>query len=249
MQKYFAPIRSDRVLPIRAKGLVFARGGRTILDRLDFELPCDAATTVILGPNGAGKSVLIRILAGLMQPDCGSVAWSATPPDRARVPRIGFVFQKPVLLRRTVLENIVYALAIAGTSPSQQEERARRALSDAGLGGLADQPARELSGGEQQRVVLARAIACEPELLILDEPTSNLDPASTAAFEKTLLRTGAAGTPILLITHDLGQARRLAHTIVFMHKGRILEETPAARFFEAPRTTQASAYVRGEIVL
>ena len=238
-----------RLLPVSASKLCVSRGGRTILDGVDFVLSCAATTTVVLGPNGAGKSLLIRVLTGLLLADSGQLRWAGTPPDRARMARIGFVFQRPVLLQRSALANILYALSVTGVPKTEQDARARAAIATAGIEHLADQPARVLSGGEQQRLALARAFACNPELLILDEPTSNLDPASTAAIEEMLRSIRAAGTPILMVTHDIGQARRLADEVVFMHRGRIRERTAAARFFKLPETPEAAAFVRGEIVL
>jgi tungstate transport system ATP-binding protein len=237
------------VLPIRAFGLRVTRGGRTILDGIDFAISNAPTTTVLLGPNGAGKSLLIRVLAGLMQADSGALTWAGLPPDRPRISRIGFVFQRPVLLQRTAQANIEYALAVHGIAAGDRATAAHAALKGAGLEFLANQPARQLSGGEQQRVALARAVACKPEILILDEPTANLDPASTAAFERSLIAIRAGGTPILLITHDLGQARRLANQVVFMHQGQIREQTPAAEFFVNPRSPEAGAFVNGDIVI
>jgi tungstate transport system ATP-binding protein len=243
------PMRGSQVLPIHAIAVRVARGGRTILDGVDFEFGAAAGTTVLLGPNGAGKSLLARVLAGLIEADGGQLTWAGTKPDRQRMTRIGFVFQRPVLLQRTALANVEYALAVTHVPQDERRERAQRALADAGLAHLSGQPARVLSGGEQQRLTLARAVACNPELLILDEPTANLDPASTAAFERNVQGIRAGGTPILLITHDLGQARRLADHAVFMHLGRVREQAPAADFFSAPRSREAAAFIKGEIVI
>jgi tungstate transport system ATP-binding protein len=237
------------VLPIVAQKLRVERGGRVILDDVDFGVAADSEATILLGPNGAGKSVLIRCLAGLMQPDSGTLTWAGKAPDRARITRIGFVFQRPILLERSALANIDYALRVTNAPFRDRTATALQALDSAGLAHLAAQPARSLSAGEQQRLALARAIACAPELLILDEPTANLDPASTAAFERSLHGIRQRGTPVVLITHDLGQARRLGDRIVFMHRGRILETTPAAQFFTKPQSPQAAAFVRGELVV
>ena len=177
------------------------------------------------------------------------MTWSKCKPDLARTRSIGFVFQKPVLLRRTVLANIEYALTIAGISAADRRPAAEQALERAGLAHLQASPARVLSGGEQQRVALARALCVRPELLILDEPTSNLDPASIAAIETQLRHAQAGGVQTLMITQDLGQARRLAADVVFMHRGRIFERTKAAEFFAHPRTPEAAAFINGEIVL
>ncbi len=238
-----------RVLPVAGKGLIVTRSDRIILDSVDLSLGTNPGTTIILGPNGAGKSVLIRVLCGLLTPDRGTVTWGGTPPDRARMARIGLVFQKPVLLRRSARANIEYALAVTGTPKNEQRERADEALHRAGLAHLGDTDARVLSSGEQQRLTLARALATEPDILVLDEPAANLDPASTGAIETVLGIIRKAGTPIVLITHDLGQARRLADEVVFLHKGQIKERTPAVDFFTQPKSAEALAYINGEIVL
>ncbi len=240
---------ASRVLPLAGHGVGVARSGRSILDAVDLSLGAGAGTTIILGPNGAGKSVLIRVLCGLLAPDTGSVTWGGTAPDRARAGKIGFVFQKPVLLRRSARANIEYALAVTGTPRDAQRERADEALRRAGLAHLSETDARVLSSGEQQRLSLARALAMVPGILVLDEPAANLDPASTAAIENVLRGIRDAGTPIVLITHDLGQARRLADEVVFLHKGRIKERTPAQAFFARPQSPEALAYLNGEIVL
>jgi tungstate transport system ATP-binding protein len=236
------------ILPIAGKGLAFERAGRRILDRIDIEIGGDG-TLALMGPNGAGKSVLVRILAGLLAPTAGSVTWAGAPPDRRRAPKLGFVFQRPVHLRRSALANVAYALAVAGVAKAERAERARAALARARIGHLAQSPARVLSGGEQQLLSIARALATEPEILVLDEPTSALDPAATTAIEKLLGEVRALGVGLVLITHDLGQARRLADEIAFLHRGRLIERTPRAAFFAAPHSPQAQAFVRGEIVL
>ena len=243
------PTKIGGLLPIMAQNLSVSRGGRAILNNVEFRLSEEPRTTMLLGPNGAGKSLLIRILAGLAGPDSGRLTWGGRAPDRALMARIGFVFQRPIHLRRTALANIVYALSVTGVAKGHQLARARAALAGAGLEHLADIPARVLSGGEQQRLAIARATACQPELLILDEPTCSLDPASTAHIEDMLRMIRAAGTPIFMVTHDIAQARRLGDDIVFMHRGCILERGPAERFFHAPQTKQAAAFIAGEIVL
>ena len=251
MQRVLTPaaIGSNGLLPIAATKISLYRGGRAVLDGVDFEIGDRPGLTVILGPNGAGKSLLARTLAGLVAPDAGSVTWAGLPPDRTRVRRIGFVFQRPVLLRRSAAGNIAFALKVTGLEPAAWTARVQEALDIAGLSALADQPARMLSGGEQQRLALARAIACRPDVLILDEPAANLDPASTAAIEALLRAIRQTQTPILMITHDLSQARRLADSIVFMHRGRIIETTAAEPFFREPGSPETAAFLRGEIVI
>ena len=238
----------EAVLPIAGSGLIVRRGGRTLIDGIDIAFE-GSGLSVVLGANGAGKSLLLRLLAGLVAPDGGTVTWAGSAPIRRRSPYVGFVFQRPVMLRRSALANVRYALAAAGVPRSRRAAMAGLALQDAGLAALAHWPARLLSGGEQQRVALARALAPSPRALLLDEPTSNLDPASTLAIESLVLAARSAGTRIVLVTHDLGQARRLADEIVFLHAGRVLERAPARSFFEGPSSGQAQASLDGRIVL
>jgi len=237
------------ILPIRGEGLMVERGERRIIERLDIEVGGAPGTLVIMGPNGAGKSVLVRVLAALIQPTAGRVAWAGTLPDRARAPKIGFVFQRPVHLRRSALANVAYALAVAGVAKAERTDRAHAALKRARLSHLAQAPARVLSGGEQQLLAMARALVTGPEILILDEPASALDPAATTAIEKLIAEVRADGVPVVLITHDRGQARRLADEVAFLHHGRLIERTPAAEFFAQPASAEAQAFLRGEIVL
>ncbi len=239
----------SRVLPIRAHGLSVRHDGRCILDGITLELGAEPKITVILGPNGAGKSLLLRILAGLLPTETGTILWADTPPDRARAAKIGFVFQRPILLRRTAAANIAFGLSIAGVPKPEQAQRVRDILTESGMSHLADTPASVLSGGEQQRLALVRALACQPDIFFLDEPAANLDPASTAALEKILHDVLARGIPLVLITHDLGQARRLADDVIFLHRGRICERTSAKQFFIKPASVEAAAFVNGEIVL
>jgi tungstate transport system ATP-binding protein len=239
---------SRDVLPIEGSGITLARNGRRLLDDVDVSVG-GPGLTVLMGPNGAGKSLLLRVLAGLLAPDGGTVAWAGRHPDRARMPGIGFVFQKPVLLRRSAVANIRYALRAVGHSRAEARERADDALSKAGLAHLAQSPARILSGGEQQRLALARALSLEPDALLLDEPTSNLDPASTVAIENLARGARDAGRTVVLVTHDQGQARRLADRVIFMNRGRITETTAADAFFNEPASEAARAFLAGHIVL
>jgi len=233
---------------MRGQGLVFERRGRRLLDGVDIEVGGEG-TLVLIGPNGAGKSLLVRVLSGLIMPTGGGVTWAGHPPDRRRMSKLGFVFQRPVLLRRSALANIEYALAVAGVRRAERTARAHAALARAQIGHLAESPARVLSGGEQQLLSIARALATEPEIMIFDEPTSNLDPAATKAIEGLIGTIRAEGKRVVLITHDLGQARRLADEVAFLHHGRIIERTPREVFLAQPRSAEAQAFTRGEIVL
>ena len=236
------------VLPITARGVAITRAGRHLLDGIDFTLS-GGGVTAILGPNGAGKSMLLRVLANLVPPDQGVVEWDGRRPDRARAPRIGFVFQKPVLLRRSVRANIEYALAAIGIRGAMRRARAGQVLEAASLHQLAERPARLLSGGEQQRLALARALSTRPQALFLDEPTSSLDPAAMLAIETLIGAARADGMTIALVTHDIAQAKRLADEIAFVHHGRITERTPAGDFFAGPGSEPACAYLEGRIVV
>ncbi|GMG83946.1 ATP-binding cassette domain-containing protein [Paralimibaculum aggregatum] len=231
-----------------ARGLAFEAGGRRLVDGIDLEIR-EGRRTVIMGANGAGKSLLLRLLHGLIRPSAGTVLWQGRPLDRAARRAQAMVFQRPVMLRRSVRANLRFALAVRGLSGPERAERERAALASARLEELARRPARVLSGGEQQRLAVARALACEPELLLLDEPTASLDPASTMAIEEQLAEAHARGVTLVLVTHDLGQARRIGDDLVFLHAGRVAEQGDAARVLEAPRSEAARAWLSGRIYL
>ena len=220
------------------ENLGLTEGGTRIID--DVSLALGAQRTVVLGPNGAGKSTLLRLIHGLLHPSGGTLRW-ARPVSQA------MVFQRPIMLRTTALANVVYGLKLRGLAADECERRARQALAHVGLERLAKRPARLLSGGEQQRVALARVWALEPELLILDEPTASLDPASSREVERIINEIAASGTRILMTTHNLGQARRIAEEIVFIDRGRIAEQTPVAEFFKLPRTAAAQDFLQEEM--
>ena len=231
------------ILPLVLREVSFAAGGRAIIDRVSFELG-GGSRTVILGANGAGKSVLMRLMHGLLRPTAGEVAWNERDPERLRR-RQAMVFQRPVMLRRSALANVVYALKLAGIADLQ--EAARKALEDVGLSALAHRPARVLSGGEQQRLALARAWSLRPQVLFLDEPTANLDPTATREIESAIATVHAAGTKIVMTTHNLGQARRLGDEVLFIHQGRLIERAPVDQFFRQPASVEATAFIKGEL--
>lgn len=236
----------DPMLPLRLEGVCFESSDHLLLD--DINLQLDAGRrTVVLGPNGAGKSLLLRICHGLLAPTRGRVTWCGELP--AAAPRLqAFVFQRPVLLRRSVLANIEYALSIRGVRGAERRERAERVLQRTGLLSIAKRPARVLSGGEQQRLALARAWSMEPRVLFLDEPTASLDPTATRSVEQLMAAIHTGGTKVVLTTHDLGQARRVADDVIFMHRGRLLEHTPASRFFQKPQSEEAAAFLDGDLL-
>ncbi|NCO16043.1 MAG: ATP-binding cassette domain-containing protein [Alphaproteobacteria bacterium] len=232
--------------PVTLHGVRLTRGGRALLDGLSLTL-APGGVTALIGPNGAGKSLTLRLIAGLIAPDAGTLRWGAArAPGRGAV---ALVFQKPVLLRRSAGANIDHALAVAGVSRRERPARRAALLALAGLEALAGEPARALSGGEAQRLALARALAARPRLLLLDEPTASLDPAATAAIEALIGRVAAQGTTVLLVTHDAGQVRRLADRALFLHAGRVTEDAPAARLLSDPQSPQAQAYLAGRLLL
>jgi tungstate transport system ATP-binding protein len=228
------------ILPLVLRDVSFAAGGRTIIDRVSLEL-AQGPRTMILGANGAGKSVLMRLMHGLLVPSAGTISWSGEDARRKQA----MVFQRPVMLRRSALANVVYALRLAGTP--RPVPLAMKALKDVGLAHLAHSPARVLSGGEQQRLALARAWALKPEVLFLDEPTASLDPTARHAIEVAIDAIHAEGTKIVMITHNLGQARRLGDEVLFIHQGRLAERTPVDRFFSTPASPEAAAFIKGEL--
>jgi tungstate transport system ATP-binding protein len=231
------------MLPLVLDNVSFAAGGRAIIDRVSMELG-EGPRTVILGANGAGKSVLMRLCHGLLAPTSGSIEWRGGLNGRRRQ---AMVFQRPVMLRRSALSNIVYGLRLAGVSAHESEMRARDVLEAVGLERVAGRPARVLSGGEQQRLALARAWALGPEVLFLDEPTANLDPGATRDVETLIGQIRAGGTKIVMTTHNLGQAKRLGDEILFLSQGRLVERSPVGEFFTKPASAEADAFIRGEL--
>ncbi|KPF64250.1 ABC transporter ATP-binding protein [Bosea sp. AAP35] len=233
------------ILPLSVDAVSFLGSGRALIEDLSFTVPA-GGLTVLLGPNGAGKSLTLRLCHGLLTPSEGRIGWAAGAHGRAK--RHAMVFQKPIMLRRSVEANITHALAAAGVAGHERRERAHAALARFGLTDRATQAARLLSGGEQQRLAIARAWSLRPELLFLDEPTSQLDPAATRQIEELLAGLVAEGITILMSTHDLGQARRLADRVLFMHRGRLFEDAGAGAFFAGPATPEARAFIAGELI-
>ena len=224
--------------------LVYEAGGKRLLYGISFDLNA-GPRSVILGPNGAGKSLTLRLCHGLIVPTSGSVRWSGDA-EGVRT-RQAMVFQRPVMLRRTAAANIFFALACRGVKRARRAGLVSEALERTSLSHLAASPARVLSAGEQQRLALARAWILRPEVLFLDEPTANLDPAATREVEEIICAIGDRGTKIVLTTHDLTQARRVAEEVLFLYHGRVLEHGPADRFFDRPATAEARAYIAGEL--
>lgn len=232
-------------LPLAVTGLCFSAGSAKLINGLDLVLT-DHGITVLMGPNGAGKSLLVRLLHGLIEPQSGSITWNGRSCGQATRLRQAMVFQKPVLLRRSVAANVDFVLKLKGAS---NRERLNQLLAQANLLDKADQPARALSGGEQQRLALARALASDPEVLFLDEPTASLDPSSTEAIETAIAEASGRGVKIIMVTHDAGQARRLANDVVFIHRGAVVEHSGAQGFFKQPASMAARDYLAGKLVI
>jgi tungstate transport system ATP-binding protein len=217
---------------IRFDDVTVAAGSVTLLDRLSLAIE-PGPPTVLIGPNGAGKTTLLRLAMGLLEPTAGRV----TRTDERRA----IVFQRPTMLRRSAAANIRYA--------SAGGDRTRELLALVGLEHAAERPARRLSTGEQQRLALARALARDPTILFLDEPTASLDPGSTKAVEDVIRTVSERGIKIVMSTHDLGEARRLAGEVVLLHRGRLVETGSAPTFFDTPRTEEARWFIAGELLV
>jgi tungstate transport system ATP-binding protein len=233
-------------LPLVLDGVSLRAGAATILTRLSLTI-APGAPTLIIGPNGAGKTRLLRLCMGLDAPSTGRVTWGGRA-DSGLVRR-AMLFQRPVMLRRTAAANVAYALAQAGVPRAEHTQRVGALLERVGLSGLAQRPARRLSGGEQQRLALARALARDPEILLLDEPTASLDPAATRGVEEIVLMAAQSGIKVVMASHDLGQVRRLAGEVIFLVRGALCEQRPAAEFLDHPATPEAAAFLRGDLVI
>jgi tungstate transport system ATP-binding protein len=235
----------NRAVPmsLEVRDIVLRFGETTVLDGLSFDLGASGCT-MVMGANGSGKSMLLKLLHGLMHPSAGHISWGGHTPQEVTA-RQALVFQKPVLLRRSVAANIDFVLKTRG----KDRARTTALLDHVGLAHKADQPARLLSGGEAQRLALARALATDPEVLFLDEPTASLDPASVLVIERIVSDARDRGVRIIFVTHDVGQARRMADDVVFLHRGRVAEHSPSTEFFAGPRSSAARDYLNGRIVV
>jgi tungstate transport system ATP-binding protein len=239
----YAPITAG-LLPLQAVNISVTRSEKALLSDISFTLRA-GSPTVIMGANGAGKSLLLRVLHGLVKPTTGDVIWGNNLDADVAGRRSALVFQRPTLLRRSVLANIAFVLAHHPGAAKRQT--AQDVLAQAGLSALAHMPARQLSGGEQQRLAMARALASFPEVLFLDEPTASLDPASTAAVERLIATAVSGGTKVVLVTHDTGQARRIGGEVVFLANGRVTEVTEGEAFFAKPASDAARRYLAGDL--
>lgn len=240
--------RMRRVMPtaststsIQTEQLNLFLGGRTVLSEINLSLS-DEGITMIMGPNGAGKSVLLRCLHGLFQPSKGQIRIFGEDRTETRTPE-AMVFQTPVLLRRSLIDNLQFA------APAATAAEIHRCLESVHLTDKAQTPARQLSGGEQQRLAVVRALLTQPRLLFLDEPTASLDPFSVKVIEDLVQQASNRGVKVLFISHDIGQSRRLASDVVFIHSGQVTEHQPADQFFTHTKSTPAQQYLAGQLVL
>ena len=234
------------ILPISVDGLNFSVGGKDILCDLNFQLDA-GIKTFIIGPNGAGKTVLLKLCHGLLVPASGKIVWANRLKPKPHYKQ-GMLFQRPILLRRSTRANIEYALAVQGVHGLRQKSRVDAVLEETGLAELAHRNARVLSLGEQQRLALARVWALKPQILFLDEPTAHLDPSSTRMVERIISRIFESGTKIVMTSHDMGQVKRLADEVLFLHRGHMLEKTPVEQFFSDSKNKEVSLFVKGNLL-
>lgn len=233
----------SEMFPLTLSNLTVRRRGKTVLGPIDLTLD-QGGPTMVIGPNGSGKTTLLRTMHGIERISEGTATWAQ--PDQANH---AYVFQSPVVLRRSVAENLSYPLQLIGKLKPQIKSAVDHWIERIGLTKVKDRSATRLSGGERQKLAIARALIRDPDVLFLDEPCSNLDGQSTREIEALLLETAAAGTRIIMATHDMGQARRLASDVVFIMGGRIVETGQAAVLFETPKTSELKAFLKGDILI
>ena len=234
------------MLPLVVDGASYVVDGKAIVEEVSFAIH-DPGLTALLGPNGAGKSSLLKLCHGLLPLSSGSIRWGDAAVREAQQ-RQAMVFQRPVLLRRSAAENIDHVLKLRGASAAERARVIEESLEWAGLADIADMPARNLSGGEQQSLTIARAWALNPEVLLLDEPTANLDPAATRRVEVLIRSFVEAGKKVFMATHNIAQAQRLADEVLFLNYGRLLEHAPAKQFMAGPSDPLAARFIAGELV-
>ena len=232
-------------MAITLENVLVKRRGVTVLGPIDMNLGA-AGFTIVLGPNGSGKTTLLKVLHGVERLSGGQVTWSA--PDINSRETQAYVFQKPIMLRRSVRQNLAFPLQLLKVQKSEIEDRVIDWSRRIGLEDALDRPATRISGGEQQKLALARALIRDPQVLFLDEPCANLDGRSTREIEELLVASSNSGTRMIMATHDLGQARRLASDVVFLLRGNLHERSDAQAFFAAPQTNEARAFLKGDII-
>ena len=230
------------ILPLTLSGTTARRKSKTLVGPIDLTIT-KGDSVMVMGPNGSGKTSLLRLMHGLERVRGGAAKFAVD--DSLAQSKQSFVFQSPTLLRRTVRENVALPLKLRKQPDTNQVDIW---LERIGLTAAADQPARSLSGGEKQKLALARAMITDPQLLFLDEPSASLDGQSTREIEAILTQVHANGTTVVMATHDMGQARRLGQTAVFIVQGEILEHGPMPDFLDHPKSARAGAFIAGDIV-
>jgi len=234
------------MLPLVVDGASYVVKSKTIIGDVSFTIR-DTGLAALLGPNGAGKTTLLKLCHGLLPLSSGSIRWGDAEVHEVQQKQ-AMVFQRPVLLRRSAAENIDHALKLRGASSAERARVIKESLEWAGLAEIADMPARKLSGGEQQSLTIARAWALNPEVLLLDEPTANLDPGATRRVEDLIRSFAGAGKKVIMATHNIAQAQRLADEVLFLNHGRLLEHAPAEKFMNGPSDPLAARFIAGELV-
>lgn len=237
--------KTTTILPLTLRGATARVRQKTLVGPIDLTIEGDGFT-VVIGPNGAGKTTLLRLMHGLQYLSVGTIEWAVN--DAAAHKKQAYVFQSPIMMRRRVIESIAFPLTLHGTDKKTAHAKARTWAQRVGLGHVLQSWAPTLSGGEKQKLALARALIYQPEILFLDEPCANLDGRATREIEDILKETQRAGTRIVMATHDMGQVRRLASDVVFIYGGKLHEKSDAQTFFRAPKTPEARDFINGDIV-
>lgn len=231
--------------PIQFVDLSVVLGQKLILDKINCKIKSNSITAV-LGPNGAGKSIFLQTINGLVSIQSGRLTFNSMQNNQEIREQQAMVFQTPILLRRTVMANMQF---VSNLRNKKSNQLLKNLLDKVGLEGSEEKPARLLSGGEKQRLSMARALIVKPNLLLLDEPTANLDPYSLNLIEDLVLEENSIGKTVIFTTHDMSQAKRLATDVIFLNKGKVLEQTVSKTFFKKPKTFEAQKYINGEILI
>ncbi len=236
---------THNLTPIQLTDLSVVLSQKIILDKINCKIKSNSITAV-LGPNGAGKSIFLQTINGLVSVQSGRLTFNLMENNQEIREQQAMVFQTPVLLRRTVMANMQFVSKLRN---KESNRSLNNILNKVGLEGYEKKPARLLSGGEKQRLSMARALIVNPNLLLLDEPTANLDPYSLNLIEDLVLEENSIGKTVIFTTHDMSQAKRLATDVIFLNKGKVLEQTVSKRFFKNPKTLEAQKYINGEILI
>ena len=243
LKKIFSDLKlqSDKsFLPLEIKNLNYSIGSKEILYNLNIKIISDKIT-VIMGPNGAGKSIFLKILNGIIRPTSGKILWNEKVDESLVLNGQALVFQKPVLLRRSVKANLDFFDKLTNLNNYDKNQL----LKIVDLLDQKNQPARLLSLGEQQRLSLIRALLLRPRLIMLDEPTANLDPASTKIIEDIIISLKEFGIKIIFVTHNILQAKRLADEVIFFDKGKLIEHSNSKEFFSNSKSIKVNNYLNG----